>query len=339
MSTEQQQQHDDPLTHKIRVNIVAKSNPEASTESTRGSAEGFGREDVERKEGEENEPQRRQPFKEDSTAQPSTESSGSQQQQPGPMRDRDERLEESSKASRDQPLSSSNIQPTTGTISKEDEQQQQQQKQQQQSDRPQGLTKDQWFEAKEKDMEKLWHEHMLHHKENHDLLLKFVGDWIADFAFSGPAPGNIARGIGETSIRPLFDGKFVEMCHKHKMNDFDFEGRCLMSYSPHQDEFHAVWLDNISSSLHPSHGKRQVFDRIKDGFELLSFSPFPDILSGKLKTTRQTYRIDDNDCLTFCSYDRLEGDDDGEKMTMQIVFRRAGSPAEEIARKEREKGE
>lgn len=102
--------------------------------------------------------------------------------------------------------------------------------------------------------------------------------------------------------------------------DFEYRGKGVFSYSPHQNEFQSVWFDSTSSSIHASRG--ECLKSGKEGFELKSFGPFPDFFSGKNKETRQTYEFDGKDCITYKAYDLVEGEDE-EKQTMSVVYTRA----------------
>ncbi len=90
--------------------------------------------------------------------------------------------------------------------------------------------------------------------EHHELLAKGVGEWdcVAEFIMEPGTPPTVSKGTMKTE--PMFDGRYYKSHMKIDMMGMPMEGYALTSYDNGREEFHAIWIDSMSTAIYHSKG-------------------------------------------------------------------------------------
>jgi len=150
--------------------------------------------------------------------------------------------------------------------------------------------------------------------KEHELLKSTVGKWQVDCLFI--MGGQEMKEVGHVEREMVIGGRFLRETFKCSFGGQPFEGEMMLGFF--EGVFQSTWCDTSSNHLYIHTGK--FVKGSTTDFEL-GGEPFKDMMSGKLKTTRQHHSIKSDKEFVCESYDTFLHDG-VEKLSMRLTYRR-----------------
>lgn len=165
----------------------------------------------------------------------------------------------------------------------------------------------------QQEMMKKWQEYMTP-GDVHKHMQTAEGEWNADMKF-WMAPGTEpAVSTGETSIKMILGGRYLQMTHKGVVMGMPTEGMSIESYDNDKKEFTSIWIDNMGTGMMISKGT------ISDDMKTINYSGLMyDPMSGSDIKTRQVSTMVDENTMKFEMFQEFNG---AEFKSMEILYNR-----------------
>ena len=161
------------------------------------------------------------------------------------------------------------------------------------------------------EMLKLW-ERSGQVNENHKLLSSWAGKWKTEVTTWMPGSDKPVKSKGYSVITPILGGRFVEEKYFGTFHGKKFEGRGIFGYDNHKAVFSSTWLDNTSTSVMTSTGK-------KDGDTITWNGEFTCPITNQTKSAKSVTKIVSPKEHAFEMWD-VEKNSETGKVTENKVF-------------------
>ena len=150
----------------------------------------------------------------------------------------------------------------------------------------------------------------------HEALQRRVGTWTTELAY-WPAPGAEAmRTTGTSTIKSLWDGRYLEEHFSCNWQGMPFEGRGITGFDNFKAKYVTIWIDSMATGIMHSEG-----DGGADAKRITYRGQMPDFLNAAYKASRSEEIEESPDRRRMAMYDTTP--DGTEYKAMEIVYTRA----------------
>jgi hypothetical protein len=154
--------------------------------------------------------------------------------------------------------------------------------------------------------------------ENHKALNDVVGKWKFTSRWWMSPEAKPEESKGTATSKWVLGGRFVQQEVKGKMGHQSFEGTGYTGYDNIKGEYQAVWMDNMTTGMMFSNGKRDADTKV-----IAQTGTFACPMTGeKERWFRNELKVANKNEHTFAMYTKTA--DGKEFKTMEIEYKRVG---------------
>lgn len=148
--------------------------------------------------------------------------------------------------------------------------------------------------------------------EMHELLQRTVGTWNFTLKMYMD-PSNPMEMSGTSKTESILGGRFVAEHVESEFMGQPFQGMGLTGYDNVSGQFQAIWIDNMTTTLHSYTGELE-------GDAIVMIGTQVDPMSGEEVPQRSVLTFVDDDHFIVENYETREGE---ERLTMELHYTRA----------------
>lgn len=170
------------------------------------------------------------------------------------------------------------------------------------------------LKAQDQEMMKRWMEYSTP-GDAHKNMAKITGEWKFTSKMWMDANQPPMDGTGTAKFEMIYGGRYLQAKVSSSMMGMSFEGTSLSGYNNSTKKYFNTWIDNMGTGIMTSEGTLDP----ATGVITMTGSMF-DPMSGKNCTTRETWKIENDNKMVMEMYSTKEGET--EKKDMEITYTR-----------------